>query len=323
MRGATQLSAHRFRDAIETARRAAERRPRDEWNHGVRGDGHLELGEYDEAFDAFDLMVDARSGAGVRARGVCARAARRSRRARDAMRLAADATSPHDPESQAWHMASSGISISSRPRSISPSASTAARSSRFQITRPRLPAWHASLSARRRSARDRDLRSGSSGRRRQQPWLRSSDPYAAAGTRDDRSGTRSPSRSGNSTRQNAKLAVFLADRGRNLDEALATVGRRRDAPRHLHDRRAGVDPLQARAAAQEAGDAMTRRSEPVTRSPDPHHAAAIAFALGDTDAARAHLRIAAAGNLRFDVRLAQAAASLMADLDAKDRVARR
>src|SRR5262249_33252398 len=49
-------SQHRFRDAIAEATRCRDLRPYDAWNYGVLGDAHLELGDYDEAFAAFDRM---------------------------------------------------------------------------------------------------------------------------------------------------------------------------------------------------------------------------------------------------------------------------
>jgi hypothetical protein len=62
------LSEHRFRDAIREAARARDERPRDDWNYGVMGDGHLELGEYDEAFASFKQMMDLRPTAAAYAR---------------------------------------------------------------------------------------------------------------------------------------------------------------------------------------------------------------------------------------------------------------
>jgi tetratricopeptide (TPR) repeat protein len=46
------LSQHRFREAIAAGRRNRNARPLDPANYGVIGDAHLELGQYDEAFDA-------------------------------------------------------------------------------------------------------------------------------------------------------------------------------------------------------------------------------------------------------------------------------
>jgi tetratricopeptide (TPR) repeat protein len=103
------LSEHRFRDAIREAERARDERPRDDWNYGVMGDGHLELGDYQEAFAAFQRMLDLRPTAGAYARAAYALELRgRLDAALDAMRLSTDATAPSDPESLAWHHAQMG-----------------------------------------------------------------------------------------------------------------------------------------------------------------------------------------------------------------------
>ena len=107
--GAVYLAQHRFRDAIAAAHRASSIRPADAWNFGVLGDAWIELGEYDRAFDAFDEMVKRRPDAASYAR--VAYAHEIQGRLRDAlrhMRMAADATSAHDPESLAWHYAQLG-----------------------------------------------------------------------------------------------------------------------------------------------------------------------------------------------------------------------
>ena len=54
-------------------RRAATRGRYDPVNYGVIGDAHLELGEYDEAFDAFDRMMELRPSAAAYARVAYAR----------------------------------------------------------------------------------------------------------------------------------------------------------------------------------------------------------------------------------------------------------
>jgi tetratricopeptide (TPR) repeat protein len=103
------LSEHRFRDAIREAERARDERPRDDWNYEVMGDGHLELGDYQEAFAAFQRMLDLRPTAGAYARAAYAlELTGRLDAALDAMRLSTDATSPNDPESLAWHHAQIG-----------------------------------------------------------------------------------------------------------------------------------------------------------------------------------------------------------------------
>lgn len=104
MLGAIQLSQHRFREALETAERARNERPDDAWNYGVMGDALIELGEYDNAFERFDRMMSLRPGAAAYARIAYARELSGDLNgALKAMRLAATAASPQDPEAQAWY----------------------------------------------------------------------------------------------------------------------------------------------------------------------------------------------------------------------------
>jgi tetratricopeptide (TPR) repeat protein len=109
MLGSLYLSQHRFRDAIRVAEKNRDARPYDPVNYGVIGDGHLELGEYDEAFDAFDRMMKMRPSASAYARVAYARELQGNvTGAVDAMKLAADATGADDPEGLAWTRAQLG-----------------------------------------------------------------------------------------------------------------------------------------------------------------------------------------------------------------------
>ena len=106
---ATHLSQHRFRDALEVARRARDLRPHDAWNYGVIGDALVELGEYDEAFESFDKMMSLRPSAAAYARVAYARELQGNLHgALQAMELAREATTAHDPEAQAWYSAQVG-----------------------------------------------------------------------------------------------------------------------------------------------------------------------------------------------------------------------
>lgn len=107
--GAVHLSRHMFREALDVARRARDARPGDAWNYGVMGDALLELGDYDEAFRAFDTMAALRPNADAYARVSYARELRGDLAgALDVMRLASDATSAHDREAKAWYTAHVG-----------------------------------------------------------------------------------------------------------------------------------------------------------------------------------------------------------------------
>ncbi len=107
--GATYLSQHRFHDALEMGRRARDLRPDDAWNYGVIGDASLELGEYGDAFEAFDKMVALRPGAAAYARVAYARELQGNLTgALQAMQMARQATAANDPEAQAWYGAQAG-----------------------------------------------------------------------------------------------------------------------------------------------------------------------------------------------------------------------
>jgi tetratricopeptide (TPR) repeat protein len=107
--GAVYLSQHRFKEAIAIAEKGRRERPYDPVNYGVIGDGHLELGDYTDAFDAFDRMMALRPGAAAYARVAYARELQGNLAgALESMTLAAGATSPTDREGLAWARAQVG-----------------------------------------------------------------------------------------------------------------------------------------------------------------------------------------------------------------------
>ena len=109
MLGAICLSQHRFHDALDLGRRARDLRPSDAWNYGVIGDALIELGEYDQAFQAVDTMVSMRPNAAAYARVAYGRELSGDPEgALSAMQLAQQATAVHDVESQAWYAAQVG-----------------------------------------------------------------------------------------------------------------------------------------------------------------------------------------------------------------------
>ena len=107
--GSLRLSQHRFRDAIAVGEKNRDARPYDPINYGIIGDGYLELGDYDQAFDAFDKMMALRPSAGSYARAAYARELQGNLTgAVESMKLATAATPPEDPEALAWHHAQVG-----------------------------------------------------------------------------------------------------------------------------------------------------------------------------------------------------------------------
>lgn len=109
MLAATYLAQHRFGDALREAERCRTLRSDDAWVWGVIGDAHVERGEYNAAFDAFDRMAAIQPTAAAYARVSYARELQGDLPgALRTMRMAAEATSAHDPESLAWHHAQLG-----------------------------------------------------------------------------------------------------------------------------------------------------------------------------------------------------------------------
>jgi tetratricopeptide (TPR) repeat protein len=107
--GAVYLSQHRFRDALEIGQRARDIRPGDAWNYGVIADAFIELGNYEQAFDAINTMAGMRPSAAAYARVAYARELQGNLEgALEAMQMAAGATTPHDPEAQAWYASQLG-----------------------------------------------------------------------------------------------------------------------------------------------------------------------------------------------------------------------
>jgi tetratricopeptide (TPR) repeat protein len=316
MLGAVYLSQHRFREAIREAERARDQRPRDDWNYGVMGDGYLELGEYDEAFAAFQRMMDLRPTAAAYARAAYALELRgRLDAALSAMKLSIDATAPSDSESIAWHHAQIGDLYRQMGRLEDAAMEYAWADHSF----PGHP--FARIGMARIKEAEGDLNGAVTlyeqlASRAPTPDVaeKLGDVYAAIGQPGKASRQYALAEAGwrFDSPQPAFLARFLAEHGRNLDEAVRLA---EDAAQNRHDIftedalawcyfKAGRLP-QAVAMIQRAQRTGTRDRSIL------FHAAAIAEALGDASGARQFAHRALEGNSRFDVRLAPAARKLL------------
>ena len=109
MLGVVYLAQHRFEDALREATRARKLRPEDAWNYAIAGDALLELGRYEEAFDSFDKVMERRPDAGAYARVAYARELQGDLDgAVQLMQMSAEATSRDDAEAMAWTFAQLG-----------------------------------------------------------------------------------------------------------------------------------------------------------------------------------------------------------------------
>jgi len=103
------LSQHRFAEALAEAQTAQTLRPKDAWNYAIAGDALLELGRYDEAFDSFDQVMEHRPDSGAYARVAYARELQGDLEgALRLMQMSAEATSRQDVEGMAWTHAQIG-----------------------------------------------------------------------------------------------------------------------------------------------------------------------------------------------------------------------
>ena len=315
MLGAVLLSQHRFRDAIAQAEMARLQRPDDDWNYGVIGDAHIELGEYGEAFEAFQRMIDLRPTAGAYARASYALELRgRLDAAVRAMRMSTDATSPSDAESIAWHHAQLGDLYRQMGRTKEASTEYTWAEHAF----PGHPFAERGLAG--LLEQEGDLRGALA--RLEALMTRTPSPDVAAkigdlraALGDDTDAERAYALAEAGWRSDAphpaQFARFLAEHNRELPEALVLAERaaadRRDI--FTQDALAWVYFKSGRVNDAAAAIAQALRTGTRDRS-ILYHAAAITTALGDVTHGRRFARDATDGNPRFDVRMAPRALAL-------------
>ena len=223
-RATVYLSAHRFRDALRDAERARDAAPSDAWNYGAIGDAHLELGDYDQAFAAFDRMAQLKPNAASYARVSYARELQGDlTSALRYMTMAAEATSPQDAESVAWHYAQIGHLEVERGRLADAERAFA----RADYAFPHHPfAVDGLVRLKMRAADYRGALSLLNPRLSDSPTpsdiALAGDIYLALGDTDraERSCRLAEAAWESDTPEPARLSRFLADRGRRLNDAV-------------------------------------------------------------------------------------------------------
>lgn len=97
------LTFHKFQEGLEAGRKLQQKSPQDPFVYGVLTDANVELGNYKEAIDAAQQMVDLRPGMESYARVSYVRSLHGdSDGAIDAMKMAASIADPMDKEARAW-----------------------------------------------------------------------------------------------------------------------------------------------------------------------------------------------------------------------------
>ena len=311
LRAKLLLTYHRFRDALAEAERARRLRPNDHDVYGALTDAYVELGEYERAVEAAQKMVDLRPDAASYSRVAYLRSLHGDAEgAVEAMAAAVEAADPRDPESVAWYRVHLGDELlrAGRP---------AEAEREYDKALVVFPGHGLALAAKARARAAAGDYEGAVEAYKRDPshdaLLALADLYAKLGRADEarklydafEAAEREAAAEENDM---SHLARFWADRGKNLDEALAVMQseRAKRADIYTCDALAWVlfkkgQLAEARAAIDEALRLGTRDAR------INYHAGMIYQALGDRRRAAKHLGLALATDSSFNVLRADAA----------------
>jgi tetratricopeptide (TPR) repeat protein len=315
LRAKLLLTFHRFEEGLEVARRVQSINPQDHDNYGAITDALVELGEYPAAVEAAQRMVDLRPETSSYARvsylrwlhGDAAGAV-------EAMRVAAQAASPKEPERVAWCHVQLGDALMNTGK-----AAEAERE--FDRALFVFPGYGAALDAKARArVRAGDLEGALEIYRREYEAEPSADTALALGDLYAKLGRAEEARKHyaafetlepeNAAAENDMhhLVAYWTDHDRNLDEALALARKERERRKDIYTCDTLAWALYKKGLHAEAKSASDEALRLGTRDPRLlYHAGMIAYALGERGRGAEYLRQALAINPSFDVLQADAA----------------
>jgi tetratricopeptide (TPR) repeat protein len=324
MQGYLLLAYHRFEEALPVARRAVEQKPNDYEAYGAVVDALVELGRYDEAKRAVQVMLDVRPYTASYARASYLRSLYGDTEgAIEAMRLAVQSANPGDPESVAWCRVHLGDELMNAGK-------RAEAEREYDHALFLFPDYHLALAAKARARLAADDRQGAvEFYKRAQGRVPSPETaialggiYAKSGHAEDAKRQfelvefveRTGASGGTYSRQ---LALFWADHDMKLDEALAVARREREARSDIYASDVLAWCLYKKGQYAEAKIAIEEALRLGTRDAGiNYHAGMIYRALGDSRAAAKHLQLALKINPSFDVLQADVARQALRSLAA-------
>lgn len=314
LRAKLLLTYHRFADALEVARRAQVANPRDHDVYGAMTDALVELGRYDEAVAAAQTMVDLRPDTPSYSRVSYLRLLHGDvAGAEAAMREAAEAASPGDPEKLAWCYVQLADALMKEGKT---------KEAEHEVDRAlfTFPDYHAALAAKGRARQAaNDLEGAAQFYSRAVERVPLPDYSAALGDIYTKLGRaeeakrqydlvefveRTGAAAGTYSRE---LALFWAEHDLRLDDALDIATRERAARGDIYTCDVLAWCLYKKGRLDEAKTAMGEALRLGTRDSRLfYHAGMIYHALGDRQQSAKYLKMALAADPSFPVLQADA-----------------
>lgn len=304
------LTYHKFDEALTVARKVQQIRPRDHTIYGMMTDALVELGQYDEAYAAAEKMVLMRPDTTSYSRfSYVASLHGDSEAAIDSMRRAVNAASMQDPESLSWCRVHLGDELMNVGK-----LSEAERE--YDLALRAFPDYHLALAAK---ARARIAAGDPEGAvefyKKAQERVPQPDTAIALGNLYVKLGREDEARNeyklvdfieqsgdkGAST-YSRQLALFWANQGRNLDEALAIAERERHSRADIYTSDVLAWCLHKKGRSIEARKHIEEAMRLGTRDAQIfYHAGMIYDALGDRGKSMKFLKLALQINPHFDL----------------------
>jgi len=317
------LTYHRFRQALEEAKRMQASGPESAELYGVMTDALVELGDYEEAIKSAQKMMNLRPDAAAYSRAAYLRALHGDLAgAIEAMRVAVKAANPANPENASWYRVHLGVELMSAGQRIEAERE-------FDIALKILPGYHLALAAKGRARTGAgDLEAAVEFYRQAQQRVPLPDYAIALGDLYNRLGRTNDAQrqydlvefiertSAAGATYSRQLALFWADHDTKLDEALQIMIQERDVRKDIYTFDALAWCLYKKGQFAEARESIEQAKRLGTRDARLfYHAGMIYDALGDRGRATKFLKLALDTDPSFDILHADVARQRIAQLE--------
>lgn len=314
------LTFHRFDEALATAKQLQPKAPQDAFFYGVLTDANVELGNYAEAAEAVQQMVDLRPNMESYARVSHVRSLYGDAPgAIEAMNTAARIADPLNSEARAWCVVRLGDEYFKTGKH-------AEAEKQYDDALKIFPNYHLALAGKgraRAAAGDFDaavklLTETNNRVPNVENVILLGDVYTKAKKTDEAEKQYELARfieQGFGNKDQRRLALLWADRDTNLDEALGVAERERAARKDIYTADVFAWCLYKKGRFQEAKVAMTEALRLKTKDAGFfYHAGMIEKELGNKKAAADYLNKALQTNPSFDLLQAERAKTALAEL---------